>query len=81
VKIIDIHEAKKHLSKLLERAAAGEEIVIGKSGKPVARLRPYSAPKPASKRKPGGWKGRVWISPDFDKIDPQIEKLFSGELE
>ena len=49
---VNIHEAKTHLSKLLERAAAGEEIIIGKAGKPVARLIAYKEPKP-SKRKPG----------------------------
>jgi prevent-host-death family protein len=81
MKVTNIHEAKTHFSKLVERAAAGEEIVIGKAGKPVARLVPYSPSKPAPKRKPGGWEGKVWISPDFDEIDPQIEKLFSGELD
>ncbi len=79
MKVTNIHEAKTHFSKLVERAAAGEEIVIGKAGKPVARLGPY-ATHVHSKRKPGGWKGKVWISPDFDKRDPEIEKLF-GEID
>ena len=79
MKVTNIHEAKTHFSKLVERAAAGEEIVIGKAGKPVARLVPYAA-SAHPKRKPGGWKGKVWISPDFDKRDPEIEKLF-GELD
>jgi len=79
MKVTNIHEAKTHFSKLVERAAAGEEIVIGNAGKPVARLVPLAAPAPP-KRKPGGWKGKVWISPDFDKRDPEIEKLF-GELD
>ena len=79
MKVTNIHEAKTHFSKLVERAAAGEEIVIGKAGKPVVRLVPYASP-PVPKRKPGGWKGKVWISPDFDKRDPEIEKLF-GELD
>jgi prevent-host-death family protein len=79
MKVTNIHEAKTHFSKLVERAAAGEEIVIGKAGKPVARLGPYVAPA-HPKRKPGGWKGKIWISPDFDKRDPEIEKLF-GELD
>lgn len=52
---INIHDAKTHLSKLLQRVMAGEEIVIAKSGKPVARLVPYtSAPK---RRTPGSAKG------------------------
>jgi prevent-host-death family protein len=79
MKVTNIHEAKTHFSKLVERAAAGEEIVIGKAGKPVAQLGPYTAPA-ATKRKPGGWKGKVWISPDFNKRDPEIEKLF-GEID
>ena len=44
MKVTNIHEAKTHFSKFVERAAAGEEIVIGKAGKPVARLGPYAAP-------------------------------------
>jgi prevent-host-death family protein len=80
MKVTNIHEAKTHFSKLVERAAAGEEIVIGKAGKPVARLVPYAAPGPP-KRKPGGWKGKIWISPDFDEFDSEIEKMFNGDLE
>jgi len=80
MKVTNIHEAKTHFSKLVERAAAGEEIVIGKAGKPVARLGPFRESTVVPKRKPGGWKGKVWISPDFDKRDPEIEKLF-GELD
>jgi prevent-host-death family protein len=78
--VTNIHEAKTHLSRLVERVEAGEEIVIGRAGKPVARLVPYEKPRP--KRKPGSWKGKVWISPDFDKPDPEIEKLFyEGPIE
>jgi prevent-host-death family protein len=75
---VNIHEAKTHLSRLIERVEAGEEIVIGKAGKPVAKLIPYEEPK-HPKRKPGAWKGKVWISPDFDKPDPEIEGMFYGE--
>jgi prevent-host-death family protein len=81
MQLTNIHEAKTHLSKLVERVAAGEEIIIGKAGKPVARLIPYREPKPR-KRKPGAWKGKVWISPDFDKADKEIEALFNeGPIE
>jgi prevent-host-death family protein len=75
---VNIHEAKNHFSRLVERAAAGEEIIIGKAGKPVARLVPYTAPKPP-KRKPGSWKGKVWMSPDFDAADKEIEAMFMGD--
>ena len=80
MKVTNIHEAKTHFSKLVERAAAGEEIVIGKAGKPVARLGPYAARAPL-KRKPGSLKGKIRILPGFDEIDKEIEKLFYGELE
>lgn len=80
-KITNIHEAKTHLSRLVERAAAGEEIVIGKAGKPVAKLVPYVS-KERPVRKPGSLKGKIWISPDFDLIDPEIERMFTeGSLE
>ena len=81
MKVIDIHEDKTHFAKLVERAAAGEEIVIGKADKPVARLGPYTAPT-LPKRKPGSWKGKVKILPGFDEMDKGIEKLFSsGSIE
>ncbi len=73
--VTNIHEAKTHLSRLLERVAQGEEIVIAKAGQPVARLVPYKEPA-QPKREPGSMKGRIWISPDFDKEDKEIEALF-----
>jgi len=71
---ISIHQAKVHFSKLLSRVAAGEEIVITKAGKPVARLVPFQKPK--KKRIPGQDKGKVWIAEDFDAPLPaDIQKL------
>lgn len=77
---VNIHEAKTHLSRLVERAAAGEEIVIGKAGKPMAVLSCY---KPTGKglRKPGAWKGKAKIKAGFYSADKEIEKLFYGELD
>jgi len=60
---VNLYEAKTNLSQLVERAAAGEEIVIAKAGKPRARLVPLA---PAPKRRPGRARGRIRISPDFD---------------
>jgi prevent-host-death family protein len=77
--VVNIHDAKTHFSKLVDRAAAGEEIIIGKAGKPVAKLVRY-VEKPAP-RKPGAWEGKIWISPDFDEPDPELEALFYGEAE
>jgi prevent-host-death family protein len=64
---VNIHEAKTHLSKLLERVEGGEEIVIARAGRPVAVLAPLRE-KPKERRKLGAWKGQVWISDDFDEF-------------
>ena len=77
--MVNTHEAKTHLSRLLERVAAGEEIVIGRAGKPVAKLVPYS--EPTQPRQFGAWKGKVWLAPDWDseETNKEIEQLFYGE--
>jgi prevent-host-death family protein len=59
---LNLYDAKTQLSSLVELAAAGEEIVIAKNGKPMAKLVAFKT----AKRKPGRLKGKVWISPDFD---------------
>ena len=61
---VNVHDAKTHLSKLLERVERGEEIVLARAGKPVARLVPI-APR-RKPYKPGFLKGRITIAPDFD---------------
>lgn len=73
--IVNITKAKAQLSRLLDRVAAGEEIVITRARKPVARLVRYEQSK-LERRKPGGLKGKIWISPDFDNEDKEIEALF-----
>lgn len=74
----NIHEAKTHLSKLVERVESGEELVIGRAGKPVAKIVPFERPK--KPRKPGVWKGKVVIHDDFDDPLPEeIMKAFRGE--
>jgi prevent-host-death family protein len=62
--VFNIHEAKTHFSKLLERVMKGEEVVIAKAGKPVARILPVTTN--VSTRQPGNDKGKVIIMPDFD---------------
>jgi len=76
---VNIGEAKKQWEALVERAAAGEEIVIARRGKPIATLGPVA--KAREPRKPGGWEGRVWMSPDFDEPLPEFEALFYGDYE
>lgn len=80
MEITNIHQAKTQLSKLIERVQQGEEIVIGKAGKPVARLVPYREEhKP---RQPGGrWKGKIWIAEDFDQLPDSLSTAFRGEAE
>jgi prevent-host-death family protein len=76
---VNTHEAKTHLSRLLERVANGEEIVIAKAGKPVAKLVPYTETQ--EPRKLGTWTGKVWLAPDWDSTETnsEIEKLFYSE--
>ena len=77
MKSVNIHEAKTHLSRLIQRAADGEEIVIAKAGKPLAKLVPYlGATEP---RKPGRWRGQVRIADDFDGLPDDIASAFNGE--
>lgn len=75
---VNLYQAKTHLSKLVERAAAGEEIIIAKSGTPRARLVPLAVTK--EPRKPGALKGKIWIADDFDDpLPPDILAAFEGE--
>jgi prevent-host-death family protein len=67
---VNVHEAKTHLSRLLAQVLAGEEIIISKSGKPVAKLSPLY-PKNPIKRKPGLLKGKIRIGADFDAPLPK----------
>ena len=74
---VNIHEAKTHLSKLLERVRLGEEIIVAKAGKPVAKLVPISSG--VARRVPGHAKGKVKIFDNFDDPLPEdIQKYFEG---
>lgn len=79
MKTINVHEAKTHLSRILDRVAAGESVIIGKAGKPVAVLSPYAST--AKSRKPGTLRGRIRISGDFDADDELITGLFEGTVD
>ena len=71
--IVNVHEAKTQLSRLLERVANGEEIVIAKAGKPVAILSPFT--KQVARRTPGKDAGKVILTPDFDEPLPEFDEL------
>jgi prevent-host-death family protein len=64
----DINEAKAALSKLIDDALAGQEVVISRDGVEVVRLTPIPAPVQRGPRIPGRLKGKVWIAPDFDHM-------------
>lgn len=79
MQVINIHQAKTNLSKLIEKTLNGEDIVIAKAGKPVVKLVTYK--EKLKPRKFGLLKGKIWVSDDFDDEDPEINKLFyEGEI-
>ncbi len=69
MKIINIHEAKTHLSKIAEEVAAGKEIIVGKAGKPMMKLIPITDKQKQIKL--GALKGKIKIAEDFDEPLPQ----------
>jgi prevent-host-death family protein len=75
---VNVYEAKTHLSQLLDRAAAGEEIVIARAGRPIARLVALSAGS-SRNRVPGAWRGKVSIADDFDELPAEMDAAFGGE--
>jgi prevent-host-death family protein len=74
-KPVNIHDAKTHLSRLVERVEAGEEVTIARAGRPVARLVPLRALRP---RVLGALRGRIRVDPDFDAPDERVVALFEG---
>lgn len=77
---LNLYEAKTQLSSLVEQAAAGEEIIIAKNGKPMAKLVPI---RERPLRKPGRLKGKIWMSDDFDAPLPQdiIDGWYNSKIE
>ncbi len=73
----NISEAKAQLSALIEAVQAGEEVIIGKAGKPVARLVRYHGA--AAPRRPGALKGQIRIADDFDELPPDLAEAFGSE--
>jgi prevent-host-death family protein len=73
---VNIHEAKTHLSRLIERVETGEEVVIARAGRPVARLVPFRAR--TAPRVPGQWRGRIQLAPDFDRTDDTVLDAFES---
>ena len=77
MQIVNIHQAKTQLSKLIAKTQKGENVIIGKAGKPIAILSAYDVKlKP---RKLGLWKGKVFVPENFNDEDEEINKLFYGD--
>ena len=75
--VVNMHEAKSRLSELVRLVEAGEQVVLARNGTPVAELVPATAPEP-NQRRGGQWKGKVWISPDFDEPLPELERALEA---
>jgi prevent-host-death family protein len=74
MRTVNVHAAKTHLSSLLEEVEKGEEVVIARAGKPVAKLIAITEQKP--RRKLGLLRGKAWAAPDAWDPDPELERLF-----
>jgi len=77
MEIANIHQAKAHLSRLIEQALAGEDVQIARSGQPLVRLVPIQLD--TQPRHGGQLQGKIWIAEDFDAPDLAIERLFDGD--
>ena len=75
--VVNMHQAKSTLSRLVERALAGEDVVIARNGEPLVRLVPIPK-KRLEPRVPGRSKGRIWIAPDFDTMSEEELKDWEG---
>lgn len=77
MEIVNIHEAKTRLSKLLERVRAGEPFVIAKAGRPIAKVVALDAPEPPAQSRLGFLTGEIEVPDDFDRMDAaEIESMF-----
>ena len=79
--IINIHEAKTHLSRLVDQAAKGEPFVIAKAGKPLVKVVPLGAPDAGQVKRLGFLSGQIEVPEDFDRMGgAEVEKLFDGDV-
>jgi prevent-host-death family protein len=76
--MFNIHEAKTHLSRLVDRAAAGEEIIIGRAGHPLVRMVPHV--ERSEPRRPGSMAGRITVAADFDETPGWLLDAFEGSV-
>ena len=82
MRTVNIHEAKTHLSRLVEAAVKGEPFIIAKAGKPMVKVEAVQTPEDKVKRRIGFLKGIINVPDDFDEMGRQeIERMFYGEEE
>ncbi|MBF0872122.1 type II toxin-antitoxin system Phd/YefM family antitoxin [Gluconobacter japonicus] len=79
MRTVNIHEAKTHLSRLLEAAMKGESFIIAKAGRPMVRVSPITAPEETQKRRLGFLSGQIRVPEDFDRMgQDDVISLFDG---
>jgi prevent-host-death family protein len=79
MRTVNVHEAKTHLSRLIDQAAKGEAFIIARSGKPLVKVVAIDAPAAGETRRLGFMAGQISVPGDFDRMgSEQIEKLFGG---
>lgn len=77
---VNIHDAKTHLSKLVEQAARGESFIIAKAGKPMVKVMALAAPEAGHLKRIGFMAGEIQVPDDFDRMgSAEIEQLFGGD--
>lgn len=80
MRIINIHEAKTHLSRLVDQAAKGESFVIAKAGAPLVKVMPLDAPAAGEIRRLGFMRGQIAVPDDFDRMgEAAIEQMFGHD--
>lgn len=80
MKTVNIHEAKTHLSKLVEEASRGEPFVIAKAGKPIVKVTALGVPTGSQVRRLGFMAGQISVPEDFDQMGrEEIERIFAGD--
>lgn len=79
MRVVNIHEAKTHLSRLIERAARGEEVIIAKAGKPLVKMVPLDVHERSAPRRLGFLDGEISTPDDFDRMgEDEIQRRFGG---
>ncbi len=80
MRTVNMHEAKTHLSRLVQAAVDGEPFVIARAGKPMVKVVSIDTPEPAEARRTGFMEGEISVPPDFDRIGAEeIERMFTGD--